>query len=180
MHWPNFVTIISIYETNECQICSSMTKSGTYEELQVLSDSSSETRVSHCCCRLYLRYECAAWRFNHAKYFCWKREIFFMFCLSLKFEKKKKKFLQNICCMFLCPSMAYKWVCSDGLIMLPLEVNIKSWFASFVGLSKTNIWVISIFKSFHTEMSCMLSALLFIPPCPKNKVSLTFGEFYQL
>lgn len=94
--------------------------------------------------------------------------------------KKKKKFLQNICCMFLCPSMAYKWVCSDGLIMLPLEVNIKSWFASFVGLSKTNIWVISIFKSFHTEMSCMLSALLFIPPCPKNKVSLTFGEFYQL
>lgn len=34
--WANFVTIIWIYELNECQICLSMTKSGTCKELQAL------------------------------------------------------------------------------------------------------------------------------------------------
>lgn len=113
-------------------------KLGTYEELQVLSDSPSETRVTHCCCRLYLWYECTAGGFNHAKYFCWKRSwgrwglggLLYVFCLGLK------KFIQIFVVCFCVHPWLLKWVCGEGLIMLPLEVNIKSWFASFVGLSK--------------------------------------------
>lgn len=79
--WPDFVTITWISESNECQICSSMTKSGTCEELQVLSDS-SETRVTHCCCRLYLWYGCTAEGFTMLNIFAESRKKnppFFLF-----------------------------------------------------------------------------------------------------
>ena len=106
-----------------------------------------------------------SWRFNHAQYFCWKREKKnkkTYLCFLSQFEKVSS----NICCMFLCPSIAFKWVCSDGLLMLPLEVNIKSWFALFVGLSTSGSFP---FWNHSTQMPCMLSDLLFIPHSPKTK-----------
>ncbi len=97
------MTIISVYEPNECQICLSMKKSGTSEELQVLSDSSSEARVTHCCGRLY-EYKNAQRKVQPCLILFAERRGKNFFVFMSQFEKVSS----NICCMFLCPSMAYK------------------------------------------------------------------------
>lgn len=116
------------------------------------SDSFSDTQVTHCCCRPYLIWT-HSWKFDHAKYFCWKRENCFMFLSQFG------KVSSDICCVFLCPSMAYKWVCSDGLPMLPLEVIIKSWFVSFLGLSKETHMSLSFWNhSTQRRVVCCLTS----------------------
>lgn len=107
--WPNFVTILWIYESNECQICSSMTKPGTYEELQVLSDSSSEARVTHCCCRLYLWHECTPEGLTMLNIFAESGKHFFMFFVSVW-----KKFLQ----IFVVCFCVHPWLKNEYAVMV--------------------------------------------------------------
>ena len=106
-----FVTIISIYESNECQICLSMTKSGTYEELQVLwliEWDSSDSLLLWTLLVIWMH----SWRFNHAQYFCWKRgggnKTYLCFCLGLK------KFLQ----IFVVCFCVHPWLINEYAVMV--------------------------------------------------------------
>lgn len=71
------LTTVSIHESNECQICLRMTKSGT-------CDSSSEVRGTHWHCRLYLWFERTAEGFTTLNIFAERGKNFFVFVLFWK------------------------------------------------------------------------------------------------
>lgn len=98
-----------------CQMCLSMSKSGTWEEPQVLFASPSEARGTHWHCRLCLRYEVTANGWTERNIFAEKRGVAEkkqVFTFSFHFENVL--FFRYL---YVSVSIVHKLVCSDGIII---------------------------------------------------------------
>lgn len=141
------------------------------KEPQVLLTHQSEAWVTHCC-RLSLSFECTAEGLIMLNIFDETREKLLYVFVSV--WKTFFRYLLYVSVSIHGLLMSIQWWSYHAAIRGEYKMLHLLDCQKREGKKRKSIWVIFILKSFHTDALYVI----WTPLHPKNKVSLTSGEFY--